>query len=237
MSASEVRAFLNESSVRWIIGQSELTSALESNLRVQTVNLHHLVLFERDSEFKRSMLAADALAADGWPVQELLNLPSSARATGSAFMRELVGDREAATFAKRVALIGASDTAAQRLSVKLGEVGRQLMLHVGGDANTWVADEIADRVRDTGVDLIVVAVTPPRGEVVARALKSALPDHPVIGVGGAVDMVVGLQKSAPKSVRNLRGEWLWRLCANPKRMYKRYIVECLPMYLKLKYGK
>ena len=44
-------------------------------------------------------------------------------------------------------------------------------------------------------------------------------------VGASLDFLAGKQKRAPKWMQNARLEWLYRLTAEPKRMWKRYLIE------------
>jgi N-acetylglucosaminyldiphosphoundecaprenol N-acetyl-beta-D-mannosaminyltransferase len=55
----------------------------------------------------------------------------------------------------------------------------------------------------------------------------------VVGVGGAVDMAVGLKKAAPRAVSTGGLEWLWRLGQEPRRMASRYLRDGLPAFVRL----
>ena len=46
----------------------------------------------------------------------------------------------------------------------------------------------------------------------------------VMGVGGSFDVVAGKVRRAPVWVQRAGGEWLYRLCQEPRRMWKRYLV-------------
>lgn len=52
----------------------------------------------------------------------------------------------------------------------------------------------------------------------------------LLGVGAAFDFISGMKKRAPKVVRKLGLEWLWRLVKEPKRMWRRNFVHN-PRYL------
>ena len=45
-----------------------------------------------------------------------------------------------------------------------------------------------------------------------------------MGVGGSFDVVAGKVRRAPVWVQRAGGEWLYRLCQEPRRMWKRYLV-------------
>ena len=45
----------------------------------------------------------------------------------------------------------------------------------------------------------------------------------MVGVGAAFDIHAGFQKDAPKWVKEIGFQWLYRLLQEPKRLWKRYI--------------
>jgi len=47
----------------------------------------------------------------------------------------------------------------------------------------------------------------------------------MIGVGAGLDFIAGVQKRAPRWVQRIGAEWLWRLAHEPKRLWKRYLVD------------
>ena len=46
----------------------------------------------------------------------------------------------------------------------------------------------------------------------------------MVGVGAAFDYHAGIINSAPKWMQNSGLEWFHRLCSEPKRLWKRYLV-------------
>ena len=46
-----------------------------------------------------------------------------------------------------------------------------------------------------------------------------------VGIGGVFDWVAGTKKKAPEWLANMGLEWLLRLVQDPKRLYKRYLVD------------
>jgi exopolysaccharide biosynthesis WecB/TagA/CpsF family protein len=50
-------------------------------------------------------------------------------------------------------------------------------------------------------------------------------------VGAALDFITGTQKRAPRFARRLGLEWAHRLLTNPRRMWRRYLVEGPAIFL------
>ena len=46
-----------------------------------------------------------------------------------------------------------------------------------------------------------------------------------VGIGGVFDWVAGTKKKAPEWLANIGLEWLLRLVQDPKRLYKRYLID------------
>lgn len=80
-------------------------------------------------------------------------------------------------------------------------------------------------------DFTFICVGSPQGEMVAKAIadKNTHAGGGATGVGlcvgASLDFIAGKQVRAPKWMQNARLEWRYRLLQNPKRMYKRYLVE------------
>jgi len=52
----------------------------------------------------------------------------------------------------------------------------------------------------------------------------------MVGVGAAFDFHAGLLKQAPRWMQKLGLEWLFRLCVEPKRLWRRYFY-IVPLFL------
>ena len=79
-------------------------------------------------------------------------------------------------------------------------------------------NSLADRIRVARPDILFVAFGSPKQEkfIAENILKLGVPI--AIGVGGAFDFISGKLPRAPKIIRALGLEWLWRFCRQPKRV-------------------
>lgn len=57
---------------------------------------------------------------------------------------------------------------------------------------------------------------------------------PAVAVGAAFDFKVGFKKQAPDWIQNLGLEWFFRLATEPKRLWRRYLVDA-PLFVILVY--
>lgn len=84
-------------------------------------------------------------------------------------------------------------------------------------------DDDIHRINDSGANLVFVALGCPKQERWMAENKGKI--HAVmLGVGGAFPVYAGLQKRAPEWMQKYALEWVFRLCQEPKRMWKRYLV-------------
>jgi exopolysaccharide biosynthesis WecB/TagA/CpsF family protein len=96
---------------------------------------------------------------------------------------------------------GLAQDGAARLAVARACVARDwdiLLLCVGGPAQQMIAHQIAGLGRSTGIALCV---------------------------GAAIDFVTGRNVRAPRWMQRLGLEWAYRLLREPKRLWRRYLIE------------
>jgi N-acetylglucosaminyldiphosphoundecaprenol N-acetyl-beta-D-mannosaminyltransferase len=92
------------------------------------------------------------------------------------------------------------------------------------------ADALA-RVQEGRPDLLLVGMGMPRQELWLLANRHALPPCVVITVGGIFSFLSGDRRAAPRWLGPLGLEWLFRLVSEPRRLWRRYLVEPLPLVL------
>ncbi|MDO6416797.1 WecB/TagA/CpsF family glycosyltransferase [Sphingomonas sp. BIUV-7] len=75
--------------------------------------------------------------------------------------------------------------------------------------------------------IILLAVGSPQQELIALEMKrEGKVRGTALCVGASVDFITGKERRAPLPVQKAGMEWAWRLAANPRRMAKRYLVDC-----------
>ena len=84
--------------------------------------------------------------------------------------------------------------------------------------------KVARDVRNARPDMLFVAISSPMKEYFLGEYGPVMDVPFVMGVGGALDIVAGITKRAPRVWQRLGLEWLYRLLQEPRRMFKRYAV-------------
>jgi N-acetylglucosaminyldiphosphoundecaprenol N-acetyl-beta-D-mannosaminyltransferase len=85
-------------------------------------------------------------------------------------------------------------------------------------------DHVRDLINEARPDILWVALGSPKQDF-WMSLNRPLLDVPVmIGVGAAFDFLAGVKPQAPRWMQRSGLEWLFRLCSEPRRLWKRYLV-------------
>jgi N-acetylglucosaminyldiphosphoundecaprenol N-acetyl-beta-D-mannosaminyltransferase len=80
-------------------------------------------------------------------------------------------------------------------------------------------------VRGTRPDFFWVGLSTPKQERFMAQHLAILPEAKIfIGVGAAFDLLTGRVRQAPRPMQRAGLEWLFRLCQEPKRLWKRYLI-------------
>ena len=105
-----------------------------------------------------------------------------------------------------------------------------------GRAQGYSSDEekIA-RVLQSDARLVLLALGSPRQERLARRLVSGKRQFFVIGCGGALDVIAGEVKRAPKFMVENNLEWFYRLCSQPSRWRRQLVL--VPFFARLLYAR
>jgi N-acetylglucosaminyldiphosphoundecaprenol N-acetyl-beta-D-mannosaminyltransferase len=194
--------------------------------QVHLCNAYTLSLVDRDDQLRTALTHADLNLADGVPVAMMGRRQGM---QGPVRGSELVG--KVATMGSsdvRHYLYGGKDGVAEKMAVQLR---RQVPgLEVVGTETppfTPITDEHLDgvvrRVRDSGANLLWIGLGTPRQDYLVHRLADRLA-MPIIPVGAAFDFWSGAVREAPRFVQGTGLEWLYRLAAEPRRLWRRYLI-------------
>lgn len=92
-----------------------------------------------------------------------------------------------------------------------------------GEWDALLSAEMVARVRASGGEVLWLGVSAPKQEVWAAEHLAAL-GIPVVCVGAAFDFLSGSKPRAPRWVRTIGMEWVFRLLTEPRRLWRRYLI-------------
>jgi beta-1,4-glucosyltransferase len=88
-------------------------------------------------------------------------------------------------------------------------------------------DALVASINRTAADVLLVAMGNPLQEAWILQNRDALEVPVVSGVGALFDFWAGDKPRAPRFIQSLRMEWLYRLCLEPRRLFRRYTIDIL----------
>ena len=206
---------------------------------VVTPNVDHLVKMQSDREFLRAYYTSDYRVCDSKILQYisfLLGNPIKERISGAdlfpAFYQYNKDNEDIKIF-----LLGAKEGIAERAKSNINQkVGREIVIAAhspsfGFEKNERECQEIITRINQTDATVLVVGVGAPKQEKWIAKYRHQLPKIKVfLAVGASIDFEAGNIKRSPKIVGDIGLEWLYRLACEPNRLWKRYLVDSLPLF-------
>jgi N-acetylglucosaminyldiphosphoundecaprenol N-acetyl-beta-D-mannosaminyltransferase len=197
------------------------------------VNVDKLVKASRDPALRAIINGCDLVNADGMPVvwaSRLLGKPLKQRVAGVDLFDALM--RRAAERGWRVYLLGARDDVVLDVRAKYQRAHPRLRF-AGHRNGYWRADqelEVAAEIRDSGADLLFVAISSPYKEQFLGRHQAAMGVPFAMGVGGSFDVAAGRVKRAPAWMQRTGLEWFYRFLQEPRRMFRRYFIEDMAFF-------
>lgn len=192
-------------------------------------NVHSVVTTTRDSEYRRIINEADLCTPDGAPVAwalRRLGCTGQQRINGPDLMWRYLALAEAKQQA--VFFYGSTEGTLEKLAVAARRAFPRLRL-VGLHAPPFRAlsqQEVEAEnalIRRSGAQLVFVGLGCPKQEQWMAQRRGQI-NAVMVGVGAAFDYHAGTLKRAPLWAQRNGLEWLFRLVADPKRLFKRYMV-------------
>lgn len=229
----------------WLFGMAinsltweELFEAVDKHLAsdrrgfVVTPNADHVCMYHRNPELRDAYRKAWLVVPDGMPLMwagRLVGKPFKEKLSGSDMVYLLT--EHAAKQGHRVFFLGAADGVAAETAKLLEEMYPGLQIAgtysppPGFESDAEHNAKIVDIIRKSRADICYVALGGPKQEIWCSQYAD-LPGMPIcIGVGAGLDFVCGVQRRAPKWMQNAGLEWVYRLCWQPRRLGRRYLIQ------------
>lgn len=197
-------------------------------------NSHTVVMAHDDEGYMNIQNSAAMVLPDGKPlsvVQRNKGFHEAEKVSGPDLMAVMLNED---TKHYRHFFYGATEDTLEKLKQNLLRINPELVI-AGMYAPPFrplTASENADvinMINDSNPDFIWVGLGAPKQEkwmyehsVISN--DSSFVNGLMIGVGAAFDFHAGTVKRAPVWMQKVGFEWLYRLCQDPKRLFKRYLV-------------
>ncbi len=188
--------------------------------QICTASPEFVMIAQDDPDFMRVLRSADLCVADGVGLlfaARYLGRPLPERVTGSDGV-PLIAAR-AAQEGWRLFLLGAGPGVAEQVAARLVErtPGLQIAGTYAGSPAPDEEDDIITRINASGADILFVAYGAPRQDKWIARNRARLNVKVAMGVGGTFDFIAGIVPRAPRWMRRIALEWLYRLYKQPWR--------------------
>jgi len=199
---------------------------------VEAANTHVAALARNDAGFGDAMARFDLICPDGmplvWSVNRKLGKAGKLRdrVYGPSLMLETMkatqGDPRFRHF-----LFGGKQSTLERLEARFADEFPEVAIAGSysppfGEWPEHELERVCRMIREAGANLVWVGLGCPKQEKWIAENKDRLPPAVYFGVGAAFAFHAGEVKQAPPVMQRLGLEWLFRLCAEPRRLFKRY---------------
>lgn len=218
--------------------KQELLQRLTHGVLV-TPNVDIIMRLRKDAEFRDVFERAEFRVCDSRIVQigsRFLGTPFKEKISGSDFFPAYC-EHHRANPDIRVFLLGAgpgvADEAMRRINARSG---RDIVVGAhspsfGFEKNQAENAQILQRVNDSGATVLAVGLGAPKQEKWIARHRAQLPGIAVfMGIGATLDFEAGNVRRSPPWMSSMGIEWLYRLIQEPRRLWRRYLVDDLPFF-------
>ena len=213
------------------IQMQEWISSRSACQYIAVTGMHGVTEAQHDPEFKQILNAAGLVVPDGYPLVWLGRRTGFAQLRRRVYGPELMEEFFSQTLAKgyRHFFYGGAPGVAEELASRMS--ARFAGLAVIGtycppfrELTKQEDEEILQAINLAKPDVVWIGLSTPKQERWMYAHRARLNVPVLVGVGAAFDFHTGRVPQAPRWMREHGFEWLFRLCREPGRLWRRYLV-------------
>lgn len=215
----------------------QLLEKLRGGGIVFTPNVDHVMKLQRNQEFYSVYIEADYRVCDSQVlmyVSSFLGTPLLEKISGSdlfpAFYTYYKQDRNIKIF-----LLGGEaevvNIARQKINAK---VGRDIIVAAhspsfGFENNEDECEQIVEMINCSKATVLAIGVGAPKQEMWISKYRKQLKSVKIfLAIGATINFEAGNIKRSPQWMSEVGLEWLYRLLSEPKRLWKRYLLDAIP---------
>ena len=206
---------------------------------VFTPNVDHLMKLQKDPEFYQVYQTCNYRVCDSqilYYASRLLGQPIREKISGSDLFPAFYQYYGRCPNTK-IFLLGAAEGIADRAQKRINQlVGREMIVDCysppfGFEKDPLECQYIIDRINQSGATVLAVGLGAPKQEKWIAQYRHQLHKIKIfLAIGATIDFEAGEKPRSPQWVSEAGMEWLYRLVTEPKRLWKRYLLEDLPFF-------
>lgn len=222
------------------ISSSQLLQKVKQGGVVLTPNVDHLMKLQKDFDFYRLYTLADYVVCDSkiiyWASIFLGNRIKE-KISGSDFF-PLFYNKYRHDSSIKIFLLGGTKTSVEKAQNNINnKVGRSIVVGTysppfGFENDPVECQKIINLINNSTATVLAIGVGAPKQEKWIFKHKDQLSNIKIfLAVGETINFEAGTTKRSPKWMSQAGLEWLYRLMIDPKRLWKRYLLEGIPFFL------
>lgn len=223
---------------------AELLDKLEFGGIVFTPNVDHLIKLQNNQDFLQAYSSATYKVCDSQILiyaSKFLGTPIQEKICGCELFHAFYNYYKKNDYIK-IFLLGAAEGVANKAKTKINtKVGRDIIVAAhspsfGFEKNEKECLEIVDMINKSEATVLAIGVGAPKQEMWIYKYKDDLKKIQVfLAIGSAIELEAGDKTRSPKWMSNIGLEWFYRLLLEPRRLWKRYLIDDFPfLWLVLK---
>lgn len=196
-----------------------------------------------DPDLGRLVESASLVIADGMPLiwaARLQGHTALERVAGGSLIFSL--SEAAAQHGRSIYLLGGAPEVPYRAAARLRCRYPGLVVAgadappFGFDSDQAMVETVRRRLAAAAPDIVYVGLGFPKQERLIAELAPHFPGVWFVSSGAAISYAAGTLRRAPRWMRQTGLAWLFRLLHEPRRLYRRYLVQDLPFAVRLLTG-
>ena len=223
--------FTNISIGNYSVFVNEIVSVAKKHISsyVCIANVHMFIEAYQSQSFLNILTSADIVTPDGMPLVLALRFLKGIlqdRVAGMDLLPDLLKNAEQENI--KIFFYGGTELMLQKTKQYLTEAYPKLI--VGGyysppfrTLNENENEEIVEMINNSEAGIVFVVLGCPKQEKWMYSMRGKI-NSCMIGIGGALPVLVGMNKRAPMWMQKRSLEWFYRLMQEPRRLFKRYLI-------------
>ena len=214
----------------YILFDRSLSTLENKKLLITTLNAHSYNMARQNQHFAHALQLSDVLLPDG------ISIVWAKRVLDGTILKKIAGANLFTYEMHRLnsihgtcLFLGSSEQTLQLIVNKAAKEFPNVRVDTYSPPYKEIFSEednalMVDAVNSLQPDVLFIGMTAPKQELWAYEHFTKLNTKHVCCIGAVFDFYAGTVKRAPQWMINLGLEWLYRFLAEPKRLWKRYLI-------------
>lgn len=198
---------------------------------LSTINVNWIIRSLTDDAFRKAIINSELIVIDGKPLlwmSKLLGLPMDEVVPGSTLIESLLKEKSAKT-PLSIFLFGGENKSAEHafetINRSKGGLRAAGSLNPGyGTVTEMSSDYIISKINSSQPDILLVALGAKKGALWIESNRNRLNAKIISHLGATINFLAGTLKRAPRLMRSMGLEWVWRIFQEPK-LFTRYFYD------------